>query len=133
MRHTTLRAITLVGALAASMSVVSLTPAQSAEVAQSRITVRSSDYDVASGEQFRLRGRLTSEGDPVPDATVRVKTFRNGEWVRLEGAVVSTNEEGRYGVRVILQMKGKRQLRVVGNPKGDDIATARRDLVVTVH
>lgn len=133
MRHTTLRAIALVGALAASTSVVGLTPAQSAEIAQSRITVRSSDYDVASGEQFRLRGRLTSEGDPVPDATVRVKTFRNGEWVRLEGAVVSTNEEGRYGVRVILQMKGERRLRVVGNPKGDDIATARRDLVVTVH
>lgn len=133
MKHTTRRAVAVAGALAATTTLVGIAPAQSAEIAPSRITVRSSDYDVASGEEFRLRGLLTSEGDPVPDATVRVKTYRNGEWVRLKGAVVNTNDEGRYRVRVILQMKGERQLRVVGNPQGDDIATARKDLVVTVH
>jgi hypothetical protein len=30
-------------------------------------------------------------------------------------------------------MKGKRLLRVIGNPPGDDIATARRTITVVVH
>ncbi|HEX6247370.1 MAG TPA: hypothetical protein VFZ64_05815 [Nocardioidaceae bacterium] len=133
MNHHTRRAAAVIGTLATAASVVSIAPAQAEEVAGSRITVRSSEYDVSSGEQFVLRGRLMSEGDPVSDATVRVKTYRNGAWVRLEGAVVSTNDEGRYRVRVILSMKGERKLRVVGNPLGDDIKTARKGLVVTVR
>lgn len=133
MNHHTRRAAAVIGTLATAASVVSIAPAQAEEVAGSRITVRSSDYDVSSGEQFVLRGRLMSEGDPVSDATVRVKTYRNGAWVRLEGAVVSTNDEGRYRVRVILSLKGERKLRVVGNPQGDDIKTARKALVVTVR
>jgi len=102
-------------------------------VAGSRITARASDATPASGQQLVLRGVLRSEGAGVSDATVRVKTYRNGEWVRLRGAVVSTNDEGRYRVRLVLSMKGDRRLRVVGNPKGDDIRTARKDLTVTVH
>ena len=132
MNHTTRRVVAVVGALAASVTVVAASPAQAAEPAPSTITVRSSDQVVSPGEQFRLRGFLTSEGTPVPDATVRVKTFRDGAWVPLEGAVVATHDDGHYGVRIVLQMKGERHLRVVGNPPGDTIATARRDLVVTV-
>lgn len=133
-RHYAMRsAVALVATTAAAVSVVGVAPAQAADVAASRVTVHASDYDVRSGEQFRLRGILKSEGEPVADATVRVKTFRNGEWVRLRGAVVTTNDEGRYRVRVILQMKGERQLRVVANPQGDDIRTARKDIVVTVR
>lgn len=133
MNHHTRRAAAVIGTLATAASIGSIVPAQSAEVADSRITVRSSDYDVRSGEQFVLRGRLMSEGSPVSDATVRVKTYRDGSWVRLKGAVVSTNDEGRYRVRVVLSMKGDRKLRVVGSPQGEDIRTARKGLVVTVR
>jgi hypothetical protein len=133
-RHRATRsAVALLATTAAAVSVVGVAPAQAADIAGSRVTVHASDYDVRSGEQFRLRGILKSEGEPVADATVRVKTYRNGAWVRLRRAVVTTNDEGRYRVRIVLQMKGQRQLRVVANPKGDDIRTARRDTVVTVR
>jgi hypothetical protein len=131
--HATRSAVAVLATTAAAVSVVGVAPAQAADVAGSRVTVHASDYDVRSGEQFRLRGILKSEGEPVADATVRVKTYRNGAWVRLRGAVVTTNDEGRYRVRIVLQMKGQRQLRVVANPMGDDIRTARRDTVVTVR
>lgn len=133
MKDTTRRTVAVVGTLVAGASLLGVAPAQAEEVAPSRITVRASDYDVASGEQFVLRGALWSEDEPVPGATVKVKTLRDGEWVRVKGAVVTTNDEGRYRVRVILAMKGERMLRVVGDPAGDDIATARKSLVVTVH
>lgn len=133
MNPNTRSAVAVLGTLAASASFLTVAPAQSADIAPSTITVRSTDYNVRSGEQFRLFGRLTSEGTPVTDATVRVKTFRHGEWVALHGAVVRTNDEGRYRVRVVLQMKGKRLLRVIGNPPGDDIATARRNVTIIVR
>lgn len=38
-----------------------------------------------------------------------------------------------YRIRMVLQMKGERLLRVIGNPDGDDIATARKTITVTVH
>jgi hypothetical protein len=131
--HAMHSAVALVTTTAAAVSVVGAVPAQAADVAGSRVTVHASDYEVRAAEQFRLRGILKSEGQPVEDATVRVKTYRNGEWHRLRGAVVRTNEEGRYRVRIVLQMKGQRQLRVVAKPKGDHIRTARRDTVVTVR
>ena len=132
MWHSTRGAIALVGALAASVSALGAAPAQSAEVAPSTITVHSTDYNVASGQHFRLLGKLRSEGVPVADATVRVKTFRNGEWVRLKGAVVSTHEDGHYNVGITLQMPGNRKLRVIGDPPGEDIATAVRTVTVVV-
>lgn len=133
MNHTTRRTVAALGTLAAVTTLVGVAPAHSADVADSRITVRASDDDVRSGEQFVLRGRLTSEGAPVAGAPVRVKTYRGGAWVALDGAVVRTGSEGRYRVRVVLSMKGDRRLRVVGNPPGDDIRTARKGLVVTVR
>lgn len=129
----TRRTAAVIASLAAATTLIGTAPAQSAEVAGSRITARASDTTPASGQQFVLRGVLRSEGAGVSDATVRVKTYRDGEWVRLRGAVVSTDDEGRYRVRVTLSMKGDRTLRVVGNPTGDDIRTARKDLTVTVH
>jgi hypothetical protein len=55
-----------------------------------------------------------------------------GGWENLSGAVVSTNSEGRYRVRVILFAGGDRDLRVVGNPAGDDIRNSRAYTVVRV-
>lgn len=100
--------------------------------APSRITVRASDHNPDQGEQFRLRGRMLSEGRPVSGVRVRVQTYREGGWKRLEGAVVTTDHEGRYRVRVILFQDGDRDLRVVANPPGDDIRTARGYTVVRV-
>ena len=134
MKHsTTSRTVAVAGTMAAAASFVGMAPAQSAEPATSQLTVHASDTTVRSGEQFVLSGRLTSESTPLTDATVRVKTYRNGTWVPLTGAVVSTNDEGRYRVRVVLSMKGTRQLRVVGNPRGEDIRTARKDIAITVR
>ncbi len=118
--------------VAAAASVLALAPADAADIARCRITVFSNDYEVQPGQQFVLRGRLTSEGAGVEGATVRVLTYRNGGWERLRGAVVTTNDEGRYRVRVVLSSGGDRDLRVVGNPAGDSIRTARNETVVRV-
>lgn len=124
---------TFVAAVATTAAVLSVAPAATAATAaSSRITVRASDYEVDPGEQFLLRGRLTSDGAAVPGATVRVQTWRNGGWVRIPGAVVSTDRDGRYRVRIVLSSGGDRDLRVVGNPVGDDIRTARTATVVRV-
>lgn len=133
MKRTTRRATAVVGTIAAAATMTAMSPAQSAVLARSTITVHSTDYTPASGQTFRLFGFVRSEGMPLSDATVRVKTFRNGAWVRLPGATVLTHDDGHYRVRIILQMKGHRLLRVIANPKGDDILNSRKDITVTVH
>lgn len=119
-------------ALTAAASALTVAPALADAPAPSRITVHPSTSDPDQGEHFVLRGRLRSEGEPVAGATVRVQTWRDGGWQRLKGAVVTTGDEGRYRVRVILFQDGDRDLRVVGNPAGDDIRTARATTVVRV-
>lgn len=133
MNRTTRRASALIGAAVAASSMVAMSPADSAVLPRSTVTVRSTDYTPASGQTFRLFGFVRSEGVALPDATVRVKTFRNGAWVRLPGATVLTHDDGHYRVRIILQMKGQRLLRVIANPKGDDILSSRKTITVTVH
>jgi hypothetical protein len=96
------------------------------------ITVRVSDTTPASGQQFIARGKLTMGGLPAADHVVRVQTFRGGEWVAISGARVTTNEDGKYRVRLILSMKGKRVLRVVGVGQGDE-PTERQRFTVRVH
>lgn len=132
MNKTARRATAMLGTFAAATSLVAMSPAQSATLAPSRVTVHSTDYTPASGQTFSLYGAVWSEGARVP-ATIRVKTFRNGAWVQLRGAVMETNRFNRYRIRIVLQMKGERLLRVIGNPTGDDIRTARKTITVTVH
>ena len=112
-----------------------MTPAvatTSDDLAPSRISVRASDYNPDQGEQFLLRGRMLSEGKPVAAVKVRVQTYRDGGWEQLNGAVVTTSDEGRYRVRVVLFQDGDRDLRVVANPAGQDIRSARGYTVVRV-
>jgi hypothetical protein len=112
---------------------VGLAPATAVDALdRSRITVRASDYEVRPGEQFILRGRMASEGNPVAGATVRVQSYRADGWEAVRGAVVETGSDGRYRVRVILQSGGDRDLRVVGNPDQDHIRIARAYTVVRV-
>lgn len=126
------RAAAMIGVMAVATSVASLSPAYSATQAPSRVTVTATDYTPASGQTFRLYGAAWSEGVRVP-ARIHVKTFRNGEWVQLPGAVMTTNRFNKYRIRIILQMKGERQLRVVANPTGDDIRTSHKTITVRVH
>jgi hypothetical protein len=100
---------------------------------KSHITVHPSDSTVSSGEQFILRGRLTKQGEPIANGRVRVAAlYPDGDWDNLSGAVVTTNSEGKYRVRVILSMAGKRDLRVVGNPPGDRVRSSRAYTTVRV-
>jgi hypothetical protein len=130
--NTTRRTAAVVASVTAAASIVSIAPAQAAAADKSRITVRASDYEVLPGQQFVLRGRMTSLGDAVNGATVRVQGYRNGGWHNLKGAVVRTSSEGRYRVRVILSSGGDRDLRVVADPAGDAIRKARGYTVVRV-
>lgn len=126
------RTTAVVGTIVAATALVAAPPAQSATLARSRVTVTATDHTPASGQTFRLSGAVWSAGARVP-ATIRVTTLRNGQWVQLPGAVIQTNRFNQYRIRVVLQMKGHRQLRVVGDPRPARIATARKTITVTVH
>ena len=132
MNTTSRRVTALFGAIAATATMTATAPAGAATLAPSRITVHATDTTPASGQLFRLQGQVLSSDESVP-ATVRVKTFRNGAWVQLQGAVVKTNSDNRYNVGIRLQMKGERLLRVIGDPVDPDIRTARKTITVTVH
>lgn len=133
MMNTSRRVTAVIGSLATAASLMMMAPpAQTEELAASHVVSRSTDYTPASGQTFRLYGALWSGGERQA-ATIRVKTYRGGEWVQLRGAVVDTNRYNRYRIRIILQMKGERLLRVVAKPKDDSIATARKIVEVTVH
>ena len=120
-------------AAAAAASLLVAAPAVAEEPAPSRMTAIPSKFQVDPGEQFVVRGRLLSEGEPVVGAPVRVRTWSDeGRFVDIEGARVKTNSEGRYRVRIVLYRKGDRLLKVIGNPAGDDIATARRNILMQV-
>lgn len=132
MNRTTRHATALIGAAAAATTLALAPPAQATTLTPSHVTVASTDYTPASGQTFRLSGAVWSHSHRVP-ATIRVKTFRHGHWVQLGGAVMDTNRDNRYNVRVILQMKGERQLRVVGDPKPAGVATSSKTITVNVH
>lgn len=132
MKHTARRAIALLGTAVAATPLVALSPAQSLNLTPSSVTVAASDSTPGSGETFRLHGAVWSAGERVP-AMIRVKTYRNGEWVNVKGAVMATNNDDRYTIRIVLKMKGERQLRVIGNPVEDGISTARKTITVTVN
>lgn len=126
------RTVATLGALAAATTLVAATPAQSATPTPSRVSVSATDTTPASGQTFRLYGAVRSDGDKVP-ATIRVQTYRNGHWVPLSGAVMKTNRFDNYRIRIVLQMKGKRLLRVVADPTPAGISNSRTRITVTVH
>jgi hypothetical protein len=62
-----------------------------------------------------------------------MQDWEHGHWVQLKGAVMHTNRDNRYTMRVILFLKGERRLRAVGVPDSAKISTARKVFTVTVH
>lgn len=80
-----------------------------------------------SGEQFRIRGVWIQSGKPAAGRTVKVQIRRDGRWQQLKGAAVSTRKNGEFGLRLVLQQKGLRVLRVVGvNPAGPNVTDTFR-------
>jgi hypothetical protein len=130
--NTARRTVAVFSGLALAATVAAAAPAQSATPTSSNVTVQATDVTPASGQTFRLYGAVRSQGDKVP-ATIRVSTYRRGAWVPLSGAVMQTNRSDTYRIRVVLQMKGKRLLRVVADPTAAGIANSRRTITVTVH
>jgi hypothetical protein len=131
MRHARL-ATAVVGTLAATAALAGVAPAATVAPTASHVTATPSTTTPASGETFRVAGAVLTGDTRVP-ATIHVKTWRNGQWVQLRGAVMHTNRDNAYTMRVVLQMKGERQLRVVGDPDSAAIATSRTTFTVTVH
>lgn len=125
-RTTALLAATAALPLAAGLLVA---PAQAAGH-PARITASVTDSTPASGQEFRVSGRLTRDGDPVSGRTVKVQTLRAGAWENLTGAQMSTSGTGSYNLRVILGQTGERTLRVVGKVPGRN---PHKRFVVTVH
>lgn len=130
--NTARRAVATAATLAVAATLVAAAPAQSTTTTPSKVSVSTTDSTPASGQTFRLSGAVRSEGVKVP-ATIRVKTYSNGHWVQLKGAVMQTNRDNTYRMRIILQMKGERLLRVVADPTPAGISNARTTIHVTVH
>ena len=126
------RAVATVGAVAATATLVVETPALSTTLTPSKVSVSTTDSTPASGQTFRLSGAVSSEGHQVP-ATIHVMTYRNGHWVQVSGATMQTNRDNAYRIRIVLQMKGKRQLRVVADPAAAGISNSHATITVTVH
>ncbi|MGH8965366.1 MAG: hypothetical protein ACRDXB_08565, partial [Actinomycetes bacterium] len=84
-----------------------LAPASSADAPQlPNASIKASDYRVSSGEQFVLRGRITlgygRDKMAAPPSRVEVQARRHGSWHDLSGATVTSRDNGRYRVRVVL-------------------------------
>jgi hypothetical protein len=104
----------------------------SAEGASARITAHPSKDSVDSGEQFRVRGLLTVNGSPAVDRWVKIQSWNSGEWQNIPGARVSTGDDGRYAVRVILSREGERDLRAVGITPSPNTPNPKKSFTVTV-
>lgn len=104
----------IAGAVAALLLLLAGAVPVAAGSAAARITARSSADVMAPGEQFVLRGRFTIGARPASDHVVKVQSGYIGAWRTLDGARVRTGPDGRYRVRVVLCVKGVRDLRVVG-------------------
>lgn len=108
-----------------------LTPALASDAsAPATITRWVSDTTPASGETFRVGGKLTRDGSALAGKTVKVQTLRNGAWQNISGASMTTSSTGKYNLRLVLSQKGERTMRVVAVLPGVDPV---KRFIVTVH
>lgn len=126
-----------VGALALA-AIIPLTAVAAAEASAapapsaSKITAAVSDPTPAAGKAFTVSGTFTVGGAPAANHKVKVQSKVQGKWTMLTGAKVNTAKSGKYSLRVILNVTGKRALRVVGVGQGTE-ANAAQSVNVTVH
>lgn len=132
---------TKVGALALA-AVLPLTAVAAAEAATasastsaaatSQVTATASDPTPKSGKAFTISGKFTVNGKGVANHTVKVQSKVKGKWTMLSGAKDQTVQSGNYSIRIILNTKGERTLRVVGVGTGSQ-PNAAKLVNVTVH
>jgi hypothetical protein len=103
-----------------------------AEAPSVSITANPSDDTVNSGQQFRVRGMFKIGGQPAVDRTVKIQSLNGGTWQNIQGARVSTGDDGRYAVRLILSRKGDRVLRAVGITPSPNTPNPTKRFTVTV-
>jgi hypothetical protein len=104
----------------------------SAQGSDTSITARPSDDSVSSGEQFRVRGMFTLNGQAAVDKTVKIQAKYADGWRDVRGARVSTGDDGKYAVRLILSMEGERVLRAVGISPSPTKPNPKKRFTVTV-
>jgi hypothetical protein len=82
---------------------------------QAKITAQVSDKTPAANKPFTVSGRFTEGGKAAGEQVVKVLAKQaNGTWKTLPGAKDQTSRTGGYNIKVILNAKGTRVLRVVG-------------------
>ena len=130
--NTIRRGSTAVLATVAALPLVlgAVTPAGAETSSAPQITASVTDTTPASGQSFRVLGRLTREAVGVAGRTVKVQALRDGIWTDLTGARMSTSSSGSYDLNVVLSQTGTRTLRVKAILPGPD---ARKRFVVAVH
>jgi hypothetical protein len=121
---------TLVAGLLLSESANAATTASSSSKAA--ISAKVSDPTPAAGQTFTVSGHLTENGVAASGHVVKVQALTHGSWTQLTGAKMSTNSSGNYTMRLVLDTKGTRDLRVVGVGVGSQ-PNARDLFSVVVH
>jgi hypothetical protein len=106
------RVLAAAGLVAAVVTAGLAAVAAASAAAKPSITAHASNDTPHVGEQFVVRGVYDGPGRGAHD--VKVQTFRNDEWLNLDGARVTTRADGSYRVRVVLEIRGVRDLRAVG-------------------
>ena len=107
--------------------------AEATSAPQAKISANVSDVTPASGKTFTVSGTFTERGKAAPRHIVKIQAEQaNGTWKTLTGARERTTTKGAYRLRVILEAKGRRHLRVVGVGTGAQ-PNATRPLTVAVH
>ena len=106
--------------------------AQAVNAPASTITAVADDSTPASGQTFHVTGLFTALGKPADHLVVKMQAMVGDHWVQLTGAKMQTRSDGTYTMRVILTMKGERDLRAVGVVPGPD-RDAFKKFEITVH
>ena len=92
-----------------------------AHPSQAAITATASNPTPASGKAFTVSGYFSENDAAAGGHVVKVQAERNGVWQALPGAKVTTASNGDYRLKVILDSKGARDLRVVGVGQGNQV------------
>jgi hypothetical protein len=100
------------------------------EVRRALITAHGSDHTPRIGQQFVVRGLYDGPGRRRHE--VKIQTYRHLRWLDLKGARVTTRADDSYRVRVVLHIRGVRDLRAVGMA-GPGRPNSYARFVVEVH
>jgi hypothetical protein len=99
-------------AAVSAVAAASYAPASPAAARPAPINARPSDHTPHVGEQFVVRGAYDPPGRRAHE--VKIQTLRDDRWRDLDGTRVWTRADGSYRVRVVLFLRGVRDLRAVG-------------------